>query len=251
MLDDIFSAVDAHVGRQLFEEALAGKLGRGRTRILVTHHVGLCISKTVYTVKLEEGRVVYAGSVDALRQSGDLQEILKDDAAIQEEEEEAIEELPEDNGDGGQLKRILSRRLSRRRSSVAALVDQSSGAATKKQEPPKKFTEIEGREVGRIKTHVYMEYIKQSGGLKIWLPLLGVFLVNMVLPLARVSVDVLVPLPSANRALLVVLDIHLDQILQHRSAQLKLRVDNHATRQLLRAATNVTKLPRRERGISI
>ena len=55
ILDDIFSAVDAHVGSHLFEHALCGELGKGRTRILVTHHTGLCISRASYHVELGPG----------------------------------------------------------------------------------------------------------------------------------------------------------------------------------------------------
>jgi ABC-type multidrug transport system fused ATPase/permease subunit len=38
VLDDIFSAVDAHVGRHILEHGLLGPLAEGRTRILATHH---------------------------------------------------------------------------------------------------------------------------------------------------------------------------------------------------------------------
>src|SRR5947207_5604768 len=43
IMDDIFSAVDAHVGRHILEHALLGDLARGRTRILATHHIGLVL----------------------------------------------------------------------------------------------------------------------------------------------------------------------------------------------------------------
>jgi hypothetical protein len=39
LLDDPLSAVDAHVGRALFERCLCGPLLRGATRILVTHQL--------------------------------------------------------------------------------------------------------------------------------------------------------------------------------------------------------------------
>ncbi len=38
LLDDPLSAVDAHVGRHLFDECICGLLG-SRTRILVTHQL--------------------------------------------------------------------------------------------------------------------------------------------------------------------------------------------------------------------
>ena len=37
LLEDVFSAVDANVGKHIFEEVILGQL-KGKTRILVTHH---------------------------------------------------------------------------------------------------------------------------------------------------------------------------------------------------------------------
>jgi ABC-type multidrug transport system fused ATPase/permease subunit len=183
VLDDILSAVDPHVGRQLVEEALCGELGKGRTRILVTHHVGLVLSKANYTVKLsDDGGIAFAGSIDDLRQSGDLAELEHDtikEEAIKEAEELA-NDAAEQQEDGNQLRLILSRR----RSEATAIID-AGAVATKPKEPAKKFTEAEGRDTGRIKTHVYRTYFQTSGGFAVWLPLTVIFLLNMIIPLLR------------------------------------------------------------------
>jgi ABC-type bacteriocin/lantibiotic exporter with double-glycine peptidase domain len=50
VLDDILSAVDAHVGRHIFFGGLAGPLGEGRTRILATHHTLLCLPGSDYAI---------------------------------------------------------------------------------------------------------------------------------------------------------------------------------------------------------
>jgi ABC-type multidrug transport system fused ATPase/permease subunit len=60
VLDDIFSALDSHVSKDIFN-ALTGELGNGRTRILVTHHVSLCFPKTAYIVHVKNNTVAYAG----------------------------------------------------------------------------------------------------------------------------------------------------------------------------------------------
>ena len=62
VLDDIFSAVDSNVGRHILDYALTGRLAQGRTRILSTHHIQLCLPKARYTVILSNGTVEYAGS---------------------------------------------------------------------------------------------------------------------------------------------------------------------------------------------
>ena len=178
ILDDIFSAVDAHVGRQLFEDALTGELGTGRTRILVTHHVGLVLPKTKYSVLLGEGTIAHAGYVSDLKKSGSLDDFL----TVEKEEEKLDEELlqlGEPNGDA--LHRVMSRRSER-----SVKVD-DGGIDTRGKGQPKKFTEEEKRETGSIKLAVYKEYVSTSGGFKIWIPMISLFLCYMLLGLGRVS----------------------------------------------------------------
>jgi ABC-type multidrug transport system fused ATPase/permease subunit len=57
VFDDIFSAVDVHVGRKILENCLNGDLGVGRTRIVATHHVELCRPYAKYTCHLADGSV--------------------------------------------------------------------------------------------------------------------------------------------------------------------------------------------------
>jgi ABC-type multidrug transport system fused ATPase/permease subunit len=57
-LDDILSAVDAHTAQFIFEECLTGSLLRGRTVVLVTHHVGLCLPGADYLVMLTRDGVI-------------------------------------------------------------------------------------------------------------------------------------------------------------------------------------------------
>ncbi|KAJ5727734.1 P-loop containing nucleoside triphosphate hydrolase protein [Penicillium malachiteum] len=53
VLDDIFSALDSHIAREIFT-ALTGELCEGRTRILATHQVSLCLPKAKYLVEVHE-----------------------------------------------------------------------------------------------------------------------------------------------------------------------------------------------------
>ncbi|OJJ42786.1 hypothetical protein ASPZODRAFT_155051 [Penicilliopsis zonata CBS 506.65] len=59
VLDDVFSALDAHVGRHVLEQAIHGDLAQGRTRILATHHAAMV--QAAYSVRLAGGVVEYAG----------------------------------------------------------------------------------------------------------------------------------------------------------------------------------------------
>lgn len=56
LLDDVLSAVDAEVREWIVERALFGDLARGRTRILVTHHVSHCVARAACLVRLGDGK---------------------------------------------------------------------------------------------------------------------------------------------------------------------------------------------------
>ena len=195
VLDDIFSAVDANVGRHLFEEALTGELGQGRTRILVTHHVALCLPKTKYSVLLGNGTAIHAGTIDDLRRTGHLKDILDHDVEEQAKEEEELEKqntLTIDDG-GGALRKMFSNQGRNRRSSALSdagppNLDRKKSHATlddNKQAPPKKFTEEEGRATGSIKWSIYLEYIRACGGFSYWAFIMFLFGIAIVVYLGR------------------------------------------------------------------
>ena len=181
ILDDIFSAVDAHVGRQLFDDALTGELGKGRTRILVTHHVGLCLPKTKYTVILNEGTVQHEGLVEELRRTGVLDQVMKQEQEDHEKEvtknDEELQTM--DDSTKGTLNKILSNVTER-----STKTDRSELDVQGKTQP-KQFTEDEKRETGAIKAHIYKEYLGTSGGLPFWLPIMLLYGVYQGLILGR------------------------------------------------------------------
>lgn len=185
VLDDIFSAVDAHVGRHLFEEALTGELGRGRTRILVTHHVALCLPKTKYSVLLVDGTAQHAGSIDELQQSGSLKALLAQDIEVQEDfsDDTAVEEDSADPNVG--LERIATNRSTRSRRKSVILDPENEAKSANKSAAPKKFTEDEKKFRGAIKGAIYKAYLRASGGFLYWMFLWVVFTLNITIYLAR------------------------------------------------------------------
>ena len=68
LLDDPLSAVDAHVGQHIFHECITGAL-KGKTRILVTHHVHL-LPQCDNVLILENGHIKAYGGYEELRRSG-------------------------------------------------------------------------------------------------------------------------------------------------------------------------------------
>ncbi|KAL3460120.1 P-loop containing nucleoside triphosphate hydrolase protein [Aspergillus heterothallicus] len=141
VLDDIFSAVDAHVGRHLYENALTGKLSEGRTRILATHHVRLCVDSAAYAIELENGSVVRAHRPTG---SSEPSEIADDNSETSIESTVGPEQI----------------KPARRRDSIKA----------------SKFYEEEKRETGVVKAAVYKAYTQASGGHFHWI-LIALFFV--------------------------------------------------------------------------
>ncbi|PYI02730.1 P-loop containing nucleoside triphosphate hydrolase protein [Aspergillus sclerotiicarbonarius CBS 121057] len=157
IMDDVFSALDAHVGKHVYENAVMGELAEGRTRILATHHVSLCLSGAKYAVSLSvDGTLKHAGAVDQLEADGEL-ESIKDT----EEREILIEE--EEEGP----------------------IPPAAPAPLAPKAPPKKLIEDEKRPTGRVATSVYAGYLKATGGWPFWVFLLVIFALSESLSLGR------------------------------------------------------------------
>ncbi|KAI5479254.1 ATP-binding cassette transporter [Pseudohyphozyma bogoriensis] len=62
LLDDCLAAVDSHTANHLYRHVLKGDLLRGRTTVLVTHHVELVTPAATLVVIMDEGRVVSQGA---------------------------------------------------------------------------------------------------------------------------------------------------------------------------------------------
>lgn len=67
LLDDILSAVDGTVAAWILEHALTGASAQGRTIIMVTHNVDLCIKHANYMVELGGNTVKRATMVEMAR----------------------------------------------------------------------------------------------------------------------------------------------------------------------------------------
>lgn len=95
LLDDPLSAVDAHVGKHLFEHAICGSL-RHKTRILVTHALHF-LPHVDRIITIDHGRIIQQGTYEELMadQDGPFAKLYREfggDAEEKREEEEADEE---------------------------------------------------------------------------------------------------------------------------------------------------------------
>lgn len=169
VMDDIFSALDAHTGRHLHIHALTGEISEGRTRILVTHHVGLCLPQADYAVHLEHGAIKYAGTLVELQQTENLREILAEEFTGEEAKIQppykALHEQP----------------------AVGNSADAHDGVQGQIKEPPRKFQQDEGREIGAVKLINYVNYLRNGGGLSFWTIVMFLFAIFAILGVLRVS----------------------------------------------------------------
>ncbi|KAJ2383257.1 hypothetical protein GGI05_005374, partial [Coemansia sp. RSA 2603] len=78
LIDDCLSAVDTHTAKHILSECLVGKtpLMQGRTRILVTHHVSLCLPFAQHIVMLREGEIMLQGAPGELQASGAFSDVI-------------------------------------------------------------------------------------------------------------------------------------------------------------------------------
>ncbi|KAA6392071.1 MAG: putative ABC transporter C family member 3 [Streblomastix strix] len=75
ILDDPLSAVDAHVGRIIYEECIEGRL-KGKTRLLITNQLQY-IDKADNIIVLEKGRIIGQGTSAQLKEKGiDFQKFI-------------------------------------------------------------------------------------------------------------------------------------------------------------------------------
>nr|KAJ3421417.1 hypothetical protein HK105_003607 [Polyrhizophydium stewartii] len=107
LLDDPIAALDAHVGKQVFDDAICGVL-RGKTVVLVTHQLHL-LPKVDMVVVLDEGRVVETGAFRELmaRNGSMLAEIMKDYHFDDHDPEASKEAVDADKADSNKPEDIV------------------------------------------------------------------------------------------------------------------------------------------------
>ena len=150
VLDDIFSAVDAHVGRHILEEGLLGELCKERTVVLATHHVSLCMPRAHYAIEIRENGEILESNLEQVRKNFPTSNLLKGATDNYEDVSPSEDRV--------------------------SVVDSAS---------MKPLVEEEFRESGVVKWFVYDRYIKSSGGWPIWVLAFAVLVASLVAMLGR------------------------------------------------------------------
>ncbi|KAJ2658559.1 hypothetical protein IWW48_003964 [Coemansia sp. RSA 1200] len=186
LIDDCLSAVDAHTAKHILMECLVGttQLMLGRTRVLVTHHVSMCVPHAQHLVMLHEGRIVLQGAPTALQAQGALSAALagleRSAAAGGDAEEKTIES--EEDGDGQQQQQKGEDKASREKSVNDRKPEDEYNTERLKKIAEQKgldpdgdisalqgtLVEDEEREEGYVKFAVWKSYLSACGSRVFW-----------------------------------------------------------------------------------
>ncbi|KAK9710865.1 Transporter of the ATP-binding cassette (ABC) [Basidiobolus ranarum] len=151
LMDDCLSAVDAHTAKHLFQKCIMGKLMQGRTCILVTHAVSLCMKDTSLIVLLNQGAISAQGKPEDLLKRGLLeQELLLENEIVKFKGQEEVEKV----------KSIKP---------IKAIVEDDEELPT-----TGKLVSEETRAIGSVKLSIYGFYLRECGGLYYWIFLLSI-----------------------------------------------------------------------------
>uniref|UniRef100_A0A8C2XK95 Multidrug resistance-associated protein 4 n=1 Tax=Cyclopterus lumpus TaxID=8103 RepID=A0A8C2XK95_CYCLU len=165
LLDDPLSAVDAEVGRHLFEECICGLL-RKKPRILVTHQLQY-LKAADQIVVLKQGQMVARGTYSELQGSGlDFTSLLKEEEDQEEDQEE------EERQGGTPIHGTVSNfphTLSDNSMSSLSSLSSSRYSLIKGAEPPA----LESRSEGNVGLRMYVKYFRAGANFLVLLVLIS------------------------------------------------------------------------------
>ncbi|KAG0262862.1 hypothetical protein DFQ27_002072 [Actinomortierella ambigua] len=213
ILDDPLSAVDAHVGKRLWQDCMMTEL-RGRTRIIATHQLHV-LPEVDYIVCMREGAIVQQGTFDELMmdsQNSEFRKLMEEYGGVAEAEENEIDEAKEDDVQQDSIDPLptavgsptsfslpeglkeegedeegeeqvglayggyeLTPQVTRR----STMSTRASSMVDMKNGKPQKLMQEEERESGAVSANVYTGYLR-AGGALLWTGVILFFLLQQV-----------------------------------------------------------------------
>ncbi|OCK87864.1 ABC bile acid transporter [Cenococcum geophilum 1.58] len=161
VMDDIFSAVDAHTAQHLCKHVLGGPLVKSRTLILVSHHLSLCAPHADYIVSLTRHGKYKAGPATGLARP-DFVDALYAEKGIEEEIEEACISEEGFETESTSLCRLSS----------LGSFDGFERASCESSSIPRRYIEDEEQRTVGLLHWILLQYLRQIGN--VWY---GVFVV--------------------------------------------------------------------------
>ncbi|KAJ3203156.1 hypothetical protein HDU67_010360, partial [Dinochytrium kinnereticum] len=152
LLDDPLAAVDAHVGKHIFENAISGPLTQGRTVVLVTHQLHFLpnVDRVYY---LEGGTILESGTFSNLLSNGArFSKLMSEYGGVSE----SNEDVPSPSTPTANL-------------NYEKAIEANEKKSLDDAKAPKALMVQEEREEGAVRLYHYRIYIYASGGLAVWL----------------------------------------------------------------------------------
>ncbi|KAM9012498.1 multidrug resistance-associated protein 1 isoform 5-T5 [Ara ararauna] len=189
LFDDPLSAVDAHVGKHIFENVIGPKgILKNKTRVLVTHAINYLPQMDTILV-MSDGEISEMGSYqELLKQDGAFAEFLRTYANTEQSMENSDTNSPSGKEgkpvENGMLVNEASGKLMHRQLSNSSTYSRDTGksqqhSSTAELQKPQaeknswKLTEADTAKTGRVKATVYWDYMKAIG---LFISFLSIFL---------------------------------------------------------------------------
>ncbi|KAL7292212.1 hypothetical protein TKK_0014165 [Trichogramma kaykai] len=167
LFDDPLSAVDAHVGKHLFEECISRHL-KGKTRILATHQLQF-VKDVDGIILLDQGRIAYYEDHHELLEAYPEYNVLIAGQKEEFEDDDASSQTTE-----------LRRRFSSRSGSMIRQADETS--IIEDDEEERKFEDIiEGTSKGLVKGNVFFQYFQAGSNVFVILIMTVLFIGTQML----------------------------------------------------------------------
>ncbi|XP_057424445.1 ABC transporter C family member 14-like [Lotus japonicus] len=179
LLDDVFSAVDAHTGTEIFKECVRGAL-KGKTIILVTHQVDFLHNVDLIVV-MRDGRIVQSGKYNDLLDSGlDFSALV----AAHDTSMELVEQgaaMPSSENLNSPKKSPKTASNHREANGESNSLDQP-----KSSKEGSKLIKEEERETGKVSLHIYKLYCTEAFG---WWGITGIILLSVLWQASMMASD--------------------------------------------------------------
>ncbi len=161
LLDDCLSAVDSHTSQWIFNNCIRGPLMRGRTCLLVTHNIPLCVPHSDFVVIMNNGRITTQGPSRDVVATGKLGEDVQKSRPGSENVSRVPSRVPSSIGV----------------ESGDTLVDTNGGDhLSKPPKPAPKMAMDESKSIGAVKWPVMKLYLTSMGTWKFWVGTCFIFL---------------------------------------------------------------------------
>ena len=83
MIDDALSALDAYVGKKIMDKVFSGAMSK-KTRVMVTHHIGLLEGNVDKVILLSNGNIIQSGRFEEVKKTKEYQEFANADTVAEE-----------------------------------------------------------------------------------------------------------------------------------------------------------------------